>query len=82
MPGAETWLADFWELSTDRRFEGGRIPAESIASHTTGWPRDEAAMFRVCIRAMDEVWLDPDPSAGEPPQSENPARDAFRAAFR
>ncbi len=39
-------------------------------------------MFRACIRAMDEVWLDPDPSAGEPPQSDNPARDAFRAAFR
>jgi hypothetical protein len=56
LPGADEWLGAFWEMSTDRRFSGGPIPAESIDR----WPvhPDEADTFRRCIRAMDEAFRD------------------------
>lgn len=93
LPGADAWLADFWELSTDRQIGMGvgPIPAGSIARHTAGWPCDEAEMFRRCVRAMDRAYLEavnpgPDGKVRKPADprlaaSDNPARDAFRAAF-
>lgn len=93
LPGADAWLADFWELSTDRQIgmAAGPIPAASIARHTAGWDIIEAERFRSCIRAMDRAYLEavnpgPDGKAKRRMDpavaaSDNPARDAFRAAF-
>lgn len=92
-PGADVWLSDFWELSTDRQIGMGvgPVPAASIARHTAGWGVDEAERFRCCIRAMDRAYLEainPGPDGKPKPRmdpklaaSDNPARDAFRAAF-
>lgn len=83
MPGAEIWLAAFWELSTDRQIgmAEGPIPAAAIDRHTRGWPDDEAETFRVCIRMMDQAYRSRDeveiPDDGEA----DPARKSFRAAM-
>ena len=61
MPGADEWLRDFYELSTDRQITGygsGPIPAASIARHTAGWDDAERQTFTACIRAMDTAFLD------------------------
>lgn len=60
MSGWEPWLAAFWELGTDRQLgmATGPIPAASIDRHTAGWPRDDAAMFRRVMRALDGAYLD------------------------
>lgn len=90
LPGAR-WLYDaFWELSTDRQIgmAAGPIPASSIARETVGWPDDDAEAFRIAMREMDGVWLEHTRRGrdGAPDRdmtgSDNPARDAFRAAFR
>lgn len=39
----------------------GPIPHSSIVSHTDGWHHDDAEMFRVCMRRMDDVYLNFDP---------------------
>lgn len=90
LPGLGGWYDDFLELSTDRQIGMGigPIPASSIARHTAGWPEDDADAFRTCIRAMDAVYLDHAAGKGRDRPSpdlagsDNPARDAFRAAFR
>ena len=61
LPGAEAWLRDFYELSTDRQITGygsGPIPAASIARHTAGWFDDDVTSFTACIRAMDTAFLE------------------------
>lgn len=61
----------------------GPIPAASIARHTKDWSSGEAEMFRAAIRAMDAVYLKH--HSNEPtdvPETDNAARDAFRAAMR
>lgn len=82
MPGAEDWLADFYELSSDRqRGDGwiGQLPAASIDRHTAGWPDEDRQMFRACMRALDEVFLKSQRNEPDLPESDNPARDMFRA---
>ena len=85
LPGCEGFLADFFELGTDRQLTGygaGPIPSSSIARHVAGWPDVEANLFRHVIRALDGAWLKrQSPDAGAP-ESDNPARDAFRAKMR
>jgi hypothetical protein len=39
-------------------------------------------MFRACIRAMDAAFLKSQLDEPEVPESDNPARDAFRAKMR
>lgn len=39
----------------------GPIPRSTIIDHTQGWHPDDAEMFRVCMRRMDEVYLNFDP---------------------
>ncbi len=61
MLGGEDWLAQFFDLSSDRQMTGygsGPIPATSIDRRVADWPSDEAEAFRRCIRAMDEAFLD------------------------
>lgn len=85
MPGTEPWLADFFELGTDRPIgmNGvGPIPATTIDRHTAGWPEDEAELFRHVIRAMDRAYLAAMRPDRDAPDSDNPARDAFRARMR
>lgn len=80
--GAEAWFEAFWELSTDRRvseYGTGPIPASSIRSHTEGWPEEDRDAFRVCIRAMDAAFLKSQSNEPDIPESDNPARDMFRA---
>lgn len=81
-PGAVQWLDDFFELGTDRQLTGygaGPIPSSSIARHVAGWSDGEASMFRHVIRALDGAWLKRQSPDGEMPESDNPARDAFRS---
>lgn len=84
LPGAEEWLSAFWELSTDRQvgFATGPIPSASIDRRTAGMDADEAAMFRYCIREMDKAFMKAIRDEPEVPESENSARDAFRANMR
>jgi len=80
-PGAIQWLDDFFELGTDRQLTGygsGPIPARSIARHTAGWEDSESSMFTHVIRALDDVWLKMQSPDSDAPESDNPARDAFR----
>jgi len=80
-PGAVQWLDDFFELGTDRQLTGygsGPIPSSSIARHVDGWLEGEAEMFRHVIRALDGAWLKRQSPDSEVPESDNPARDAFR----
>jgi hypothetical protein len=91
LPGLAPWYEDFLALSTDRQIGMGigPIPESSIERHTADWPDEDREMFTACIRAMDAVYLEqankrdgddaPDPALAS---SDNPARDAFRAAFR
>jgi hypothetical protein len=83
-PGTEDWISAFWELGADRQigFGIGPIPSASIDRHTSGWPVDEAAMFRRAIRAMDVVYLKSQSNEPDIPETDNAARDAFRAAMR
>lgn len=62
--GLSVWYEDFWELSTDRQIgmAAGPIPRASIAEHTRGWPDDDAEMFRICMRRMDDIYLNHKPS--------------------
>lgn len=83
--GYESWLEDFGELSSDRLVSDagfGPIPARSIRDHVAGWDADDAALFRRCIRAMDAVYLKHVNGVVDVPESDNPARDAFRARMR
>lgn len=84
LPGADEWLAIFWELSTDRQigFTTGPIPAASIDRRAAGMGGEEAAMFRTCIRAMDAAYMKAAMGEPEVPETDNSARDAFRAAMR
>ena len=61
--GLAIWYDDFAELSTDRQLGmiAGPIPHSSIIAHTQGWLDHDAEMFRVCIRRMDDVYLNFDP---------------------
>lgn len=93
--GFESWVDAFWELSTDRQLGYGAygpIPGSSISRYTRGWPRDEAELFRQCIRAMDRVFLSgekevlpatlPEEPAADASGIVNLARDNFRAVFK
>lgn len=85
LPGFESWYDAFHELSTDRQIGNaiGPIPAGAIARHVTGWCASEASLFRRVIRAMDGVYLRHLHNGGLPEaESDNPARDTFRAAMR
>ncbi len=75
---------DFFDLSTERQIGmgPGPIPASAIERHTAGWPYDAAWMFRHCIREMDRAYLAKPDEPTEQTCSDNPARDAFRHAFR
>ena len=75
---------DFLELSTERQIGmvAGPIPSSAIAGRTSGWLDDDAEAYRICIRALDAVYLERPEAPGEFAGSDNPARDAFRAAFR
>jgi len=66
VPGVLPWFEAFWELSTDRAYAGGPIPAASIAA----WPVDEheRAVFRQCIRAADAAYLEHLSQPTEPPK--------------
>ncbi|WP_435531518.1 phage tail assembly chaperone [Pseudogemmobacter faecipullorum] len=84
LPGYEDWFAAFFELSTDRPTSdhgSGPIPAGSIARHCIGWPEDEQEAFRTCVRAMDAAWLKSQRNEPDLPESDNPARDAFRVGM-
>lgn len=78
-PGLGDWYEDFFELSTDRQLGmvPGPIPSASISRHTEGWDDEDAEMFRVCIRAMDAVYLAP---KEKPVSNEDPAA-AFKRMF-
>lgn len=78
LPGYEEWFTAFYELSTDRQIgmAVGPIPAASIDRHGGG------ALFRRVIRAMDRVYLAHVRGDVDVPESENPARDSFRAAMK
>jgi len=85
LPGTEGWLDDFLELGTDRAIGmngPGPIPSASISRHVDGWSEDEADTFRFVIRRMDHAYLGHLSPAAEAPDSDNPARDAFRVAMR
>lgn len=83
--GYESWLEAFGEITHDRPSSDGivgPIPSWSIREYTADWPPDDAALFRRCIRAMDDVYLKHVNGIVDVPESENPARDAFRANMR
>ncbi|WP_437437240.1 phage tail assembly chaperone [Shinella daejeonensis] len=84
LPGADAWLSAFWELSTDRQigFATGPVPSSSIDRYTAGWEPEEASRFRHCIREMDKAFMKAISSDVDLPDSDNPARDAFRARMR
>ena len=78
LPGYEDWYRAFHELSTDRQIgmAVGPIPAAAIDRHGGG------AFFRRVIRAMDRVYLAHVRGDVDAPESENLARDSFRAAMK
>ena len=78
MAGYDGWYRDFFELSTDRQIgmAVGPIPAASIER------QGRCELFRRVIRAMDRVYLAHVRGEGDEPESDNPARDAFRAAMK
>lgn len=60
MPGADEWLAAFWDLHTDRQIgmAAGPIPGAAI-DRWVAMGRvhpAEADHFRRCMRACDEAW--------------------------
>lgn len=86
LPGLEGWYDAFYDLSSDRQIGmvAGPLPDSSIRKYVEGWCDEDAQAFKHCMRAMDaefqkkpEDSVDPDLEA-----SPNPARDAFRGAFR
>ena len=79
--GFEGWYEDFWRLSTERQIGMGvgPIPASAVDRHVVGWLDEDAEMFEVCIREMDEAYLMKSNKTEEAPPTES-ARDAFRAA--
>ena len=79
LPGYEGWLDDFFELGTER--QSGPIPKGAIDRHVRGWLDDEADIFRHVIRAMDSAFMKSQQPGGDVPQSDNPARDAFRVVM-
>ncbi|WP_425454224.1 hypothetical protein [Pelagibacterium sediminicola] len=83
-PGAESWFQTFFELGTDRQIGMGLgpIPAASIDRHVAGWPGADAQAFRQAIRAMDALYLKHHAKEPDVPETDNAARDAFRAAMR
>lgn len=86
LPGLEGWFDAFYDLSTDRQLGmvAGPIPDASICRFTAGWPDEDAAAFKACIRAMDGAFLEKSDAEPSPDAeaSSNPARDAFRGTFR
>ncbi|MES0071938.1 hypothetical protein [Mesorhizobium sp. M0058] len=61
MPGAEPFLAAFWDLSTDRYRYTGPVPGWAIRSWAAELgldDPDELASFRGAMRAMDRVYLE------------------------
>jgi hypothetical protein len=86
LPGLETIFDDFWCLSTDRQLGmvAGPIPHASILRHVEGMSDEDAEFFTQCLRALDAVYLEKRDEPGDPEAtaSSNPARDAFRSAFR
>jgi len=60
----------------------GPIPSSSLDQYTAGWPDDDAQAFRQAIRAMDAVYLNHHSKEQDIPETDNPARDAFRAVMR
>jgi hypothetical protein len=70
LPGAMAWFDDFWELSTERRFEGAPIPWSAIAAYPVA--PSEAETFHRCIRDADAAYLNfrakpPDDQKSLPP---------------
>ena len=55
LPGVMPWFLDFWELSTERKFEGAAIPWSAIAVYPV--LPNEAELFHTCIRAADAAYL-------------------------
>lgn len=55
LPGVMTWFLAFWELSTDRHYEGGPIPRAALMSYPVA--ENEAEMFRHVIREADRAYL-------------------------
>ena len=58
----------------------GPIPASSIARHTADWAYDDALAFRICMRAMDEVFLEPREKPGRVREVAN-GEDRLRTIF-
>ena len=84
-PGVGIWFSDFYELGTDRPTSMGGvgpIPSATLDRYTAAWPQDEADMFRYVIRKLDGAYLRSLQPDGDVPESDNPARDAFRTAMR
>lgn len=85
LDGYGGWYEDFWRLSTERSFGMGvgPIPASVIDRHVEGWHYEDAEIFEVCMREMDDVYmaaLNKSEDATEAPPSAMSARDAFRSA--
>jgi hypothetical protein len=55
LPGVMPWFLDFWELSTERRYEGAPIPWSALIAYPVA--AHEAETFRACIRAADAAYL-------------------------
>jgi hypothetical protein len=60
----------------------GPIPAATLDRHTRDWPPEEAELFRFVMRSMDRAYLKTLQPGADAPESDNPARDAFRAVMR
>jgi hypothetical protein len=80
--GFDVWFSDFWTLSSERQigFGYGPIPASAIERHVAGWEDDDAEMFRICIRRMDELYMTKANSSDQPTPTDVSPRDAFRTA--
>lgn len=55
LPGVMAWFDDFWELSTERRFDGAPIPWSAILAYPVS--AGEADIFHRCIREADAAYL-------------------------
>lgn len=55
LPGATPWFLAFWELATERRYEGGPIPWSAIDRYPVS--PSEADTFRNCMRACDAAYM-------------------------
>lgn len=54
LPGVSGWFYDFWELSTERKFDGAAIPWSSLNAYPCG---SDPETFRRCIRDADAAYL-------------------------